>query len=216
MAQREFNKEISNYIEEKRMSEERMKDVETIKKGAESKSVDELHPKLEEGRVQIVEKEDSWVKKVFKGKPAEPAAEIAEFEAAESGMIKKSFWKRFKGWLIEDDEVPLPEKFVESMEKIEKVEEELKEEGIEDKELEKEKSNLIMRFVSRFRPERKTTALQEQIFDLEEDLKTIAKITTYVMKQLPAEQLQEYKKSRDFGTFKEILKKRNLIKERQP
>jgi hypothetical protein len=213
MAQREFNKDISNYIEGRRISEDKIKDVEGIKKQAESKSVDELHPNLESGKIKVIEKEKSWMQRVFTSKPEEES----EFEAEESRIEKPGYWKKFVEWLKRDEEVPVPERFEESVEKIEEKEEGLKQEDYaeeEVKELEHEKSNIIMSFVSRFRPQRKVTGLQEQIFELEDDLKAIAKITTSVMKQLAPEQLESYKKSSDFERFKVILRKRNLIREK--
>ena len=111
----------------------------------------------------------------------------------------------------------MPDKFEEELEEMEQKEEELKAKGLEEEEheLQKEKSNVIMSFVSRFRSQKQASGVQEQAFDLEEDLKTVAKITTNVMKMLPPEKLSEYKKSTDFETFKLVLKKRNLIREKQ-
>jgi len=44
------------------------------------------------------------------------------------------------------------------------------------------------------------------------DLRDIAKITLYLIKQLPPERLKEFKQSTDWTDFKEILKKYSLIK----
>ena len=45
-----------------------------------------------------------------------------------------------------------------------------------------------------------------------QDLKATAKIALYVIKQLPPEQLHEFKNSSDFAELKTILKKHSLIK----
>jgi len=45
-----------------------------------------------------------------------------------------------------------------------------------------------------------------------QDLKATAKIALYVIKQLPPEQLREFKNSSDFSELKSILKKHELIK----
>ena len=45
-----------------------------------------------------------------------------------------------------------------------------------------------------------------------QDLKEIAKIALFVIKQLPPEQLQEFKNSSDFADLKQILQKYRLIK----
>lgn len=44
------------------------------------------------------------------------------------------------------------------------------------------------------------------------DMRDIAKITLYVIKQLPPERLKEFKQSSDWTDLKEILKKHKLIK----
>ncbi|MEK6849865.1 MAG: hypothetical protein AABY01_04845 [Nanoarchaeota archaeon] len=44
------------------------------------------------------------------------------------------------------------------------------------------------------------------------DLKELARISLGVMKQMPGEQIHEFKQSPDYDKFKTILKKHNLIK----
>ena len=45
-----------------------------------------------------------------------------------------------------------------------------------------------------------------------DDLKTVSKMTLKLIKMLPPKDLEEFKNSEDFLTFKEILKRNNLVK----
>jgi len=48
--------------------------------------------------------------------------------------------------------------------------------------------------------------------DLTADFKEVARITMGIMKRLPEDQLSELKESPEFSTFKDILRKHNIIK----
>jgi hypothetical protein len=230
MSQKEFNRDIGEYLEHRKLSEDKPKNFEKIKKQAPDQTVAEAHPELEEGKVQVISKEEPWLRRIVesvksrtKEKPKEEVEpkteEDREFEAEEAKLehdLGRSYWRRFVDWL-KTEKVASGEEFAEAMEKVEEKEQELKREEStieeQEREVQKERSRLIWDFVARFRPGRKMSALQEQVFDLEEDLKNMAKITTAVIKQLPPEQIHLYKNSKDFELFKEILRKRNLIKE---
>lgn len=228
MTQKDFNKDIGAYLKQRREGEIKIVDFERIKRQAPTQAVSELHPNLEDGKVHIIEKEPGWIRKLVT-KRAEPenVKEVTEteFEREEEHIrkkMKKGYWSRLVNWIRQEElPAPTPKEFEKEMEELEEKEEEIKESGAEkeevkdtEKELHKKRSKAIFGFIGRFRSDNRADALREQIFELEEDLKNISKITTNVMKKLPSEVLQEYKKSYEFEKFKEILKKRNLIKEK--
>ena len=110
----------------------------------------------------------------------------------------------------------------------EKVEAEVKVETL-DEEITGQKRSIWRALVDRFKFKPYKEALEQKDKKLEEeeegrikemvakelmlkDLRDTAKITLYLIKQLPPERLKEFKQSSDWTDFKEILKKYNLIK----
>jgi len=94
-------------------------------------------------------------------------------------------------------------------------------------EYEEEKKPVVQKILEWFRPRPKEVHLEDkekealeekkikEMVDKElvmQDLKEIAKIALFVIKQLPPEQLQEFKNSSDFADLKQILQKYRLIK----
>ncbi len=96
-----------------------------------------------------------------------------------------------------------------------------------EEEYEDERKSVVEKVVEWFRPKPKEIHLDEQekqefeeqkIKELVgkelvmQDMKEMAKIALYAIKQLPPEELQEFKKSSDFADLKQILQKYKLIK----
>ncbi|MFH0978930.1 MAG: hypothetical protein V1837_06555 [Candidatus Woesearchaeota archaeon] len=221
MAQKDINKDIGDYLKHRQETEIRIVDLDKIKKQASNKTVEEAHPDLEDGKVHIIQKDDSWLKKLVKKKQeAKQEEQAPDFEEAEKQIEShQGYFSRFVGWVKgEELETPTPKEFEAEMEQLEEKEEEIIEHEAKDKEqiaeLHAERSKSIWGFMGRFRQKEKPNVLQEEVFTLEEDLKSIAKITTNVMRKIPAEELTTYKDGEEFKRFKEILKKRNLIKEK--
>jgi len=221
MTQKSLNKEITEYISRRTESDSKV-DVERIRKEAPVQSVSEAHPDLEEGKIHIIQKDDPWLKKIMKGMNKVQTVSDDEFTKEEE-RIKAASKKRSWSSILfgSDDDIPKPHEFEDEMDKIEKKEEELHEEEQtaevikEEKELGKRKSKTIWGFIGRFRgKEEVDESGREETASLQEDMKSIAKITTNVMKKLAPEELSTLKRSAEFEQFKEILKRRNLIKEK--
>lgn len=53
---------------------------------------------------------------------------------------------------------------------------------------------------------------KEEVDEVKEDLKQISKITLHVLKAMPKREIEEFKKTENFESFKTILKKYSLIK----
>ena len=99
--------------------------------------------------------------------------------------------------------------------------EDIQEEELDEIE-EKEESlfqNLINRMKDFFAPgddepiEDENLEEEKEIDEVNEDFKKIARFTTKIINQLPRRKAEELKRDSDFKDFKEILKKRKLIKE---
>jgi hypothetical protein len=228
MSQKDFNRDIDSYINRRR-TDEKPVDLERIRKQAGSQGVDELHPGLSKDRVHVIAKDDPWLKRIVNSVtkkdeaiarqdselPVEADKEFEEEEQKLERELGTTYWSRFVNWLKGRDEAV--DDFEEKMEELDEKEHELvrKEQELahEETELAEERVSAVRGFWDRFRPGRQNQALQEQLYDMQEDLKRVAKITTTVMRQIPAEQLHQYKQSNDFIEFKDILKRHNLIKE---
>ena len=53
---------------------------------------------------------------------------------------------------------------------------------------------------------------ENQSIGVKDDMKNIAKISADILKRMDPQKLEEFKKTPDFGKFKEILKKHNMIR----
>lgn len=139
----------------------------------------------------------------------------------EEGAKQKTFMEWLKGvFTFEKRPDENLEEAGERMEEEEIVEE--KKELPEDEEIEDEYQeevkkeswlgNFFAKFFMKSREEEEFEDVQDEISEDIQDMKKIAEIATKVMKQLPPEKMKELKESEDFIAFKEILRKRELIK----
>jgi hypothetical protein len=229
MSQKDFNKDIDDYINRQRSSEDTVKDVERIKKQANAHSVEETHPGLSNKEVHVIKRDDPWLKRIVNSVtkkeeairreeaelPEEPDKEFEEEEQKLEKELGTTYWQRFVNWLKGKEGAV--DEFEGQMDELDEKEREIvrKEHELahEETELAEERVSAVRGFLYRFRPRRQNEDLREQLYDVQEDMKSIAKITTTVMRQLPADKLHQYKRTGDFQDFKAILRKHNLIKD---
>ncbi|MFO7710754.1 MAG: hypothetical protein R6V53_03255 [Candidatus Woesearchaeota archaeon] len=234
MSQKEFNEFLGNYLSSKRKPKKRM----NVKKMFKKEKKEEI-PELTEG-VQIVETEEPLLKRLFKKKTKEkveyegdiPKEEVekqlaaAEFDSEEEELEEeieasptlkerlKSFFSR-KEENIEDKRSYDDEGYlITELEELEKKEEELIN---QEKMLKSRRRGLIRSIIQMFKeqPEvqQEVTETSEDTSELEEDLKEVSRFAADVIKRLPRRKIEDLKKSDEFKRFKEILRKRQLIKE---
>ncbi len=212
---KEIDKDISSYISLLRKKEKTslLSFLKKLKGKSRKKDV-ELHPEVEAyGEEKKHEKQPK--------EEAEKEEEEIEKEFDE-GAKKKTFGQWLKELFMEKREPTIPsedeiQEAVENAEKEKKIEADAAEEELEDQyveEIEKEGwfSRLIAKIFVKSREEEELEDAADEIAEDQQDMKVIAEISTKVMKMLPAEQLKEFKQSEEFHMFKEILKKRELIK----
>ena len=89
---------------------------------------------------------------------------------------------------------------------------ELEEEYVEEVQKQGWISRLVSRIFVKSREEEELEEASDELAEDIQDMKTIAEIATKVMKKLPPEEMKKFKESDEFHIFKEILKKRELIK----
>jgi len=139
------------------------------------------------------------------------------------GMIKKILPKPAP----KSVELPPEVQAYDASEEISKAEPKLDVDVVMEDEYEEERKSIVQKITDWLRPNPKEIHVDDQereIFEEEKikemvgkemimhDLKAVSKIALYVIKQLPPEQLNEFKNSSDFAELKEILKKNQLIK----
>ena len=208
---KEIDKDVSSYISGLRRKEKgSFKDILKKFKRKKKQAV-ELHPEVSmygpEGKVEEkkskeeIEKEEEELEQEF------------EEEANKKTIIEwiKGLFASPRGSSEDEDEFEKVEEPVE--EKVEEepqneLEEEYREEVIKESWLTK----LIAKLFVKSREEDELEDVQDEIAEDVQDMKKIAEIATKVMKKLPPEEMKVLKESPDFETFKEILKKRDLIK----
>lgn len=211
---KELDKDISSYISILRKREKRfLADFLKKFKRKKKKPKAELHPE-----VNVYGKDKENEKKKKSKEDAEKEEEEME-QHFEEGTSRKSFWGWLKGMLFSAAEAP--EDFEVSEKEAEK--EEIREKETEERsELEEEYteevqnpgwiSRLLGRIFVKSREEEELEDAADEIAEDVNDMKIIAEIATKVMKMLPPEKMKEFKQSEEFHKFKEILKKRELIK----
>lgn len=210
---KDLDKEISMYISGRRKKKRTGVRHFLKKLKRRPKKKVEFHPE-----VAAYGEEAAKKKRKAENDESEEEAEKVE-EEFEEGAKKKTFWEWLKSKFSSEKKVE-----VEDMEKeFEEVPEKMTEEEIkEEKELETEYkeevkkegffSRLFGKFFVKTREEEEFQEASDQIAEDYQDMKTIAQIATKALKMLPAKEMKAFKESDDFVIFKEILKKRNLIK----
>lgn len=219
---KELEKDIMSYISAKRKKEGGFfRRISRIFTGSGNVRV-KLHPEVETyGEEQL---------KKHKGKPEKPKkteeeAEAGEPEGEPSESHGQGFWEGLKNFFFGSEEEPkmedLPpeevERVIEESKKMEEARSESKDE-LEDEynEVAREKGvigRLIEKVFGRAyeeeTPEAEGAAAGEVTLN---ELKTVAEVSTKVMKMLPPDKIKQLKESEDFKSFKEILHKHSLIK----
>jgi hypothetical protein len=207
---KDLDKEMSSYISFLRKKEK--KGISAIfkgLKGKKKKSSADLHPEVE----------------AYGGEKHKKSKEEAEKEEKDMEMEyekepkPRTFWGWLKGRLVfekEHDE-SLEDAAEEQMEETarkesQEIEEEIEEEYQEEVEKEGWFTSLMNKVFVKSREEEELEEVSDELAEDVQDMKAIAEITTNVMKMLPPEKMKELKEGEDFQQFKEILKKRNLIK----
>ncbi|MBN2111574.1 hypothetical protein JW707_00590 [Candidatus Woesearchaeota archaeon] len=209
-----LDKEISSYISGIRRKERTpIKSILHKLKRKKKKSV-ELHPE-----VSTYGNEGKAEEKKSKEETEKEEEEIEqEFE---EGASQKTFMEWLKGMFTfekkPDESLEEAGERMEEEEKAEEASEESPEDEIEDEYLEEVKKeswigSLFSRIFMKSREEEELEDVQDEIAEDFQDLKVVAEIATKVMKQLPPEKMKSLKESEDFKMFKEILKRRELIK----
>lgn len=209
---KEIDKDISSYISFLRKKDKRgFSGVLKSFKGKKKKRSVEMHPE--------VEMYGGAEKKSKKEEEKEEKEMEMEFE---EGARQKTFWEKLKGILVFEKE---PEESLEEAgerteieeevaeaEKAEEPKSEIEEEYKEEVQKKDWISSIIDRIFVKTREEEEFEEVSDELAEDEQDMKSIAEISTNVMKMLPPEKLKEFKQSEEFHKFKEILKKRDLIK----
>jgi len=209
---KEIDRDISSYITGLRKKERRVvADFLKIFKSKKRSSKAELHPEVSTYGPHPTEKKKS---------KKEEELEDLEMEREVEEIVKR---RPFLEWLssklsskksYEDEFVEEPEK--EEYLKEEVVEEaplsELEEEYVEEVTKQGWFSRLASKIFVKSMPEEELEDAADEIAEDIQDMKVIAEIATNVMKQLPSEEMKEFKKIEDLHRFKENLKKRELIR----
>ncbi len=209
---KELDREISSYISGLRKKDKRVL-VDFLKRlrGKKKPQKAELHPE--------VSAYGQGEEKPKKAKEEEKEEQEMEEEFKE-GAKKRTFWGWLKSMFASSEEyeefegAEEPEK--EEYKKEEAAEEapasELEEEYVEEVQRQGWVSRLVSRIFVKSREEEELEEASDEIAEDIQDMKTIAEIATKVMKMLPPEEMKKFKESDEFQIFKEILKKRELIK----
>lgn len=214
---RELDKEMSSYISSRRKSSRKpIKDLlKRFKKKNKSSDV-ELHPE-----VSAYGNDSEEIPKKSKQELEEEETELEK--DFEEGSSKKSLFEWLREFFVfekepdesleEAGERHEKEEYEEEKEKEPETEEEKLEDEYEE-ELEKEGwiDKIISKIFVKTKEEETVEDAEDIISEDQQDMKAIAEIATKVMKKLPPEELKALKQSEDFETFKEILKKRELIR----
>ncbi|MFP4424267.1 MAG: hypothetical protein ACLFP2_03455 [Candidatus Woesearchaeota archaeon] len=235
MSQKEFNEFLGNYLSSKRRPKKRL----NVKKIFKKEKKEDI-PELTNG-VQIVETEKPLLRRLFKKKPKEkkeyegdiPKEEVekelaaAEFDSEEEELEEEieaspTLKERLKNFFTRKQE-PMEDTrryddegyLITELEELEQKEEELIN---QEKMLKSRRRGLIRSIIQMFKekPEMQqevTEDTSEETSELEEDLKEVSRFATDVIKRLPRRKIEDLKKSDEFKRFKEILRKRQLIKE---
>lgn len=208
---RELDRDISSYISTLRRREKGAL-LSFLKKLKRKPKKDvELHPE-----VSTYDEQGKEEKK--KSKEELEKEEKETEEEFEEGAQKKTFLEWLKSlFVFEKKPDESLEEAGERREEEEKAEEEKAEEELEEEyqeEVKKESwiSNLIAKIFVKSREEEELEEASDELAEDFQDMKTIAAISTKVMKMLPPEKMKEFKEGEDFAKFKEILRKRELIK----
>jgi len=206
---KELDREIGSYISSLR-KKEKSSLLSFLKglKGKGKKGRVELHPEVE----------------AYGPAPAEPKKEEKEEkegeeleEEFEEGAKKKTFWQWLKGIFAAEEEVDIPEEeyveeIIEEEAEDEEAPEEIEEEYVEEVQKKGFFARLFGSIFPKTREEEEFEEVSDELAEDIQDMKTIAEIATKAMKMLPPDKMKEFKETEDFKTFKEILKKRELIK----
>lgn len=223
MVQKDFNNSLDDYISTKRKNDARYSLPEKTQPVARPKTV---YDDTSEDNQQ--RKQPFYQRFLMNNKNKE--ADADEFEAEEQEIleeekasktfgqkIKGAFGGLFKGKDEEPSEDSEPDiesgkKIIDEIENIDKQEEKLQ---TETQKLSTKRRGLIKSFFAMFESAPKTSKGEVSLEDyqkLEADLKEVSKFTIFVLHQIPKRKLDEMKESDQLVQFKEILKKRNLIK----
>jgi len=210
---REIERDISSYISVRRKKDRKgVKDIVKFFKSKKRKNDADLHPDVE-----------SYGGVIPKKSKQEHEIEESEMERDfEEGSTKKTFWSWMKEKVIFEKEPH--ESLADSGEEMvyeEKTGEEhppmaedyeMEDEYVEEAAKDGWFSRLMGKVFVKSREEEEIEDVNDLVAEDMQDIKEIAEISTKVMKLLPADKLKEFKHGPDFEKFKEILRKRELIK----
>jgi len=211
---KELDKDISSYITGLRKKDKRVL-IDFLKKLKRKKRAPkaELHPEVE--TYGPVHEEPKKTREIEEKEDAELEQEFEET------VKRRSFWSWLSSKLSSGKSYDDEDEFVEEPEKMEYKKEEiveeapaseLEEEYVEEIQRQGWVSRLVGKIFVKSREEDELEDAADEIAEDIQDMKTIAEIATKVMKKLPSEEMKEFKKSDEFLIFKEILRKRELIK----
>ena len=188
------------------------------------KILDKIHhmAKRDQKKIQV-EEETIPQEQIYQDSEFEKEEKLYEQELEKT---KDGFWARLLSIFVPENKVTEEEALEEqSAQEKEQFKKELREMEKEEEKLDKaemrikeKKLGLIFNLLSKFRfagksAEEEIVKEEAREFDLYQDLKEVAKITTSLMKKIPPEEVGAMKRSPEFVRFKEILKKHGLIRE---
>ena len=189
MGQRDFNKEMGSYINHRTEAEK--KPFKRFKFLLQRDFEDEVPPDIKPGEIHVEYKSPSRFSRLF----------------------------NFGSKRIDDLEEDFPEEVAE-LKEVEKEIEEL--ENVEEQ-VEERRESLIATLIQKFKNlSPKEKELEEEFTEevaatpeLDSEVKECLLIAHSWLEQLPAKKKHEFKESSDFGRYKELLGKYNLIKPKE-
>ena len=134
-----------------------------------------------------------------------------EYDEPKEGFFRRLFRRRPRLDIPEEDLPP------EEVEKLGEMEEEIEEVDEEIEELEEVREGMIARFLRSMRMARRGGPTRDELLDdvvpvIDEDVKETLKILHRWLERLPNDQLRAFKTSEDFGKYREVLEKYELIR----
>ena len=217
IADDDFNKELSKYISARRTMGKpfHVQIIDYVKETRKSMS----KPRPEE----LMEKVDEAVE-IEVEKPEELMEEYQDLENIEEEIKKekKSFWSFFIDAFkteVEETEDLSPEEVAKVMEEVKEETEEFEEEYHElddmEEEIEEKKDNIFNKLARFFSTEKNEPEIIDEVrneFTLNDDVKEAFRVLTKWIEKLPEKELNKFKDSEDFETYKSVLKRYNMIK----
>lgn len=167
---------------------------------------------------------DSYIQKKRKGITnfSRPKSKVFTDEKTEHSEKSHGLFNVFRRRIPSDEEFKQRIKKMKHNQKLEAMEDDIKDIQEEEDEMEEKREGIVKRFLKLLRkPVKDNYSDEEEIVhaaemnkaekDIEQ-LKNVIKITHKWLERLPPEQLNEFKRSEDFQRYKDALKQLKLIK----